>query len=200
MRQAPWSHRSRVDVGLRHHLVNNVPTSSVVRAAVFCCYRSAPAVPFYWCRSDSANCHKCLTHNYRVSDFAHQHASTTLQFPSACRTFVGTFSPSRPSHVPPRAKLMPRRTYLSFHFFHPCSFPWLLIPTVICPPTPRVSSSISHHDFPFVKWSAKMCTPGTRFIFTLPGLVISCSHRHFNSICLVFPSPLHEAIDLAALE
>ena len=54
----------------------------------------------------------------------------------------------------------------SCHFFHLCSFPSLLRLTVICPPTPQINSSISHHDFPFVEWSAQCCSSGTRFIFT----------------------------------
>ena len=66
------------------------------------------------------------------------------------------------------------------------------------PPTPLIKSSISRHDFPFVKRSAQCCSPETRFIFTLPDLVTSCSHRSFK--CLVFPSPLLDAIAAAALE
>ena len=50
------------------------------------------------------------------------------------------------------------------------------------PPTPRMNSSKSLHDVPFLKRSAKCCSPATRFIFTLPDVVIpSCNHKYFNS-------------------
>ena len=41
--------------------------------------------------------------------------------------------------------------------------------------------------FPFVKWSARFCSPGIRLIFILPDLVISCSHKYLNSTCRVLP-------------
>ena len=39
-----------------------------------------------------------------------------------------------------------------------------------------------------------------RLIFTLPVLVMSCNHKYLNSTCRFFPSPLLDAIALAALE
>ena len=42
--------------------------------------------------------------------------------------------------------------------------------------------------------------PGTHLIYTPPHVVTSCSRKYFNSVRPVFPSPLHEAIALAALE
>ena len=79
----------------------------------------------------------------------------------------------------------------------PSVFPLLLQLTHCHLPS---NSSTSHHDFPFVMWSATCCSAGTRFTLPLPDLVNSCSHGYFNSMCLVFPSPSLEAIALVALE
>ena len=88
----------------------------------------------------------------RLRTRARFHFSTALRFSSANGTpsppSARRLVPSRPSHVPPRARLIPRGRYLPCHIFHLGSFPLLVIVTVICPPTPRINSSISHHDFP----------------------------------------------------
>ena len=60
--------------------------------------------------------------------------------------------------------------------------------------------SAYHRDLPFVTWSAKCCSPGTRLIYTPHHVVSSSSLKYFNSVRLAFPSLLHEAIALAALE
>ena len=62
--------------------------------------------------------------------------------------------------------LMPRGPHLPCHFFHLCSFRFSLIQTVVSLPTSRRNSSLSHHEFSIVKWSAKCWSPGARFIFT----------------------------------
>ena len=82
-------------------------------------------------------------------------------FPSRVGHCAGRFVPSRSSHFPPRARLIPRGHQIPCHFCHLGSFSLLLILTDICPPTPRVISSIPHPDSPFVKRSAKCCSPAT---------------------------------------
>ena len=197
LRHAPWSQHPRVDAALRLHLVvarpsprfhwtsrshplaaNNVPASSAPRAAAFCCYRCAPAVPFCRCRSDSADLPASRRTTCTILQLlpgiqlsgVRLRTRGRLQFFNSAQVFqrcsdpplpAGRLVPSRPSHVPTHARLIPRGRYLPCHIFHLGSLPLLVIVTVICPPTPRINSSISHHDFPFVKWSAKCCSPCT---------------------------------------
>ena len=119
VRHAPWSQHPRVDAAIRLHLVaahftpqfhvtsrsyplaaSNDPASSVARAAAFAAtalllrFRSAAAaLILLTCLALGAphtlHCNCCLTYNYRVSDFAYEHASSisfAFRFSSACRT------------------------------------------------------------------------------------------------------------------
>ena len=102
---------------------------------------------------------------------------------------------------PPRARLMPRRPFPPLSLPPSVFVPFCYRDTLfICSRNRQINSSISHHDVSFVNWSAKCCSPGKRFILTLPDLVISCCHKSSYSTVLIFPSPHLDAIAVAAFE
>ena len=140
VRQAPCSHRPRVhempnfSISFEIEIASSSPSKPfppplscvlppAAAALLLLFHSAAAALILLTCLLLGAllalHCNCCQTYHYRMSDFAHEHASsisTARWFSSASWTLRGTLSSSRPSHVPPRARLMPRRA-CSCHVF-----------------------------------------------------------------------------------